>query len=403
MKKRFLVGIEKIYLALIAVSRFIFFKWKQIPLLDRWIIKELLPPLLFSISAFTVVSLSVGVMFDLVRKIVEYGLSPYIALEVLILRLPGFLVISFPMATLMASLLAYSKLSANSELKALRSLGFKTKRMIAPAIYLALTMTLITFLFNDIIVPKSNLYAEVTLNNALGRSISTEKGDDIIYSRFGTISGTKTKESSKGLTQLFYAKEFRDNAMESVTLLDFSRSDYTQMLIANKAIWNKNKNKWEFINGKILTLSLSGNTTTVEFDSYLYPLSNAPSKIAGLPKDSNDMTLSEAIRAEKLYSEAGNIKKARKMKVRIHEKFTLPMACIVFGFIGSSLGAKQNTRNSNSQGFGMSVVLILIYYVLSFSFSSMGVKGTLLPFIAAWCPVIISILGGSVLLHRASR
>jgi len=36
-------------------------KWKIIPLLDRWILFELLPPLFFSIAAFTVVSLSVGV------------------------------------------------------------------------------------------------------------------------------------------------------------------------------------------------------------------------------------------------------------------------------------------------------------------------------------------------------
>ena len=115
------------------------------------------------------------------------------------------------------------------------------------------------------------------------------------------------------------------------------------------------------------------------------------------------MTVHEAIQAQRLYAEAGNRKEARRMKVRIQEKFTLPMACIVFSLIGSSLGAKPNTRTSMSQGFGISVLLILIYYVLSFSFSSLGVKGTLLPFVAAWAPVIISMLGGGVLLRQASN
>ena len=114
--------------------------WTKLPLLDRWILSELLPPLFFAIAAFTVVSLSVGVMFDLIRKIVESGLPSQVALQVLILRLPSFLVISFPMAMLMASLLAYSRLSANSELKALRSIGVTTKRMIAPALVLAVLM-----------------------------------------------------------------------------------------------------------------------------------------------------------------------------------------------------------------------------------------------------------------------
>ena len=69
----------------------------KIPLIDRWIISKLLPILFFAISAFTIVSLSVGVMFDLIRKIVEYGLPILIALKIFFLSLPGFLVIAFPM------------------------------------------------------------------------------------------------------------------------------------------------------------------------------------------------------------------------------------------------------------------------------------------------------------------
>ena len=48
--------------------------WYLIPLIDRWLLGQIIPPMLFAISAFTVISLSVGVMFDLIRKIVEYGL-----------------------------------------------------------------------------------------------------------------------------------------------------------------------------------------------------------------------------------------------------------------------------------------------------------------------------------------
>ena len=54
--------------------------WKSIPLMDRWLIVQILPPMLFAISAFTVISLSVGVMFDLIRKIVEYGLPLFTAI-----------------------------------------------------------------------------------------------------------------------------------------------------------------------------------------------------------------------------------------------------------------------------------------------------------------------------------
>jgi lipopolysaccharide export system permease protein len=341
-------------------------------------------------------------MFELVRRIVESGLPVGIAVQVLLLRLPSFLVISFPMATLMATLLAYSRLSANSELTALRSVGISASRMIAPALALALVMTGLTFLFNDVIVPRTSLSAEITLQRALGRSVSTEKGDNIIYSRFGRLVAGDG-ESDTGLAQLFYAKKFNEGVMSGVTVLDFSRLGFTQMLQADEARWNERESKWEFLDGQILTLSPSGSVTSADFDRYLYPLSAAPIRIAKLPKDANNMTVAEAIEAEQMLDEAGDRKEARRMRVRIQEKFTLPMACLVFGLIGSSLGAKPNGRTSRSQGFGISVVLILVYYVLSFSFSSLGVKGTLPPVVAAWAPVLISLAGGGLLLRQASR
>ena len=59
--------------------------WYSIPLIDRWLLGQIIPPMIFAISAFTVISLSVGVMFDLIRKIVEFGLPLFLALKVLFL------------------------------------------------------------------------------------------------------------------------------------------------------------------------------------------------------------------------------------------------------------------------------------------------------------------------------
>ena len=130
--------------------------WYSISLIDRWLLGQIIPPMIFAISAFTVISLSVGVMFDLIRKIVEYGLPILQALQALIYSLPSFLVLSFPMAVLLSTLLSYGKLSANSELLALRSLGITTSRIIAPAIMISIFMTGLTFYFNDNLVPTSN-------------------------------------------------------------------------------------------------------------------------------------------------------------------------------------------------------------------------------------------------------
>ena len=376
-----------------------------IPLIDKWLIAQLVPPLIFSISAFTVVSLSIGVMFDLIRKIVEFGFPFSLALKILILKLPGFLVLSFPMSVLLSTLLTYGKLSSNSELLALRSLGIKTSRFIIPALIVSIIMTGLTFFFNNSLVPYSNKLAEISIRDGLGKSTIIETGNDVFFPGYGSLIDPKTNKPSEKntyLTQIFFSRVVKNKIMKNVTLLDFSRIGSKQVLSAESASFDKDNLRWIFKNGKIVYFSSDAQTSIVNFSTYFYPLGDGPLKVSEIQKDANDMTVAEAIAAKNIYENSGNIKEARKMKVRIQEKFTLPCACLVFGLIGSSLGSKSNLRSSRSQGFGLSVILILIYYIMSFLFSSLGVKGILTPIFAAWLPVFISLGGGIYFLRRSS-
>ena len=380
--------------------------WNSIPLIDRWLIGQIIPPMLFAISAFTVISLSVGVMFDLIRKIVEYNLPLLTAIKALFYSLPSFLVLSFPMAVLLSTLLSYGKLSSNSELLALKSLGINTSRIITPAIIVSIFMTGLTFYFNDNLVPASNKLAESTLRAGIGSSFSSEEGkDNIMFSRYGSRIESATNKPTKintFLTHIFYASWFENNIMQGVTVLDFSRQDIQQILKAKSAVFDKENSSWIFSDGSIVSVDQGGQTTNIQFEKYRYPFVEGPLDLARVPKDATEMSLKQALEAERIYKETGNLKEIRRIQVRIQEKFTLPFACLVFGLIGSSLGSKSNLRSSKSQGFGLSVILILVYYVMSFVFSSFGVKGLLSPIIATWLPVLISMCGGIYFLRKAS-
>lgn len=375
----------------------------RLPLLDRWLLKELLGPLLFFIVLFTLLLLTGGVMLELIRKIVDKNLPVGIAAQVLILSIPRWLAFSVPIGTLMASLFVFTRLSSNSELTALRSLGVTTIRMISAALALSLVMTVFSFVLNDVVVPRSERYAETSLRRALGSALASETGNNIIYSRFGIRSGAIDNESQRGLTQLFYARRFEKGEMLDVTVLDFTRATYTQMLIAEKATWNENQASWDFFNGQILTLNPNGSSTKVGFDRYVYPLGSGPLRLAAVEKDAVNMTVAEAIQAERLYLEAGSVKEARKIQVRIQEKFTVPLTCLVFGLFGATLGSLPSYRTSRSFSFVVALGIICVYYVMGFSFSSLGVKGTMQPVLAAWMPVLLSLGGGGLLLRQASR
>ena len=381
--------------------------FRRIPLLDRWIISKLIPILFFAISAFTIVSLSVGVMFDLIRKIVEFGLPIVVALKIFFLSLPGFLVLAFPMSVLLSCLLTYGNLSSNSEILALKSLGINNFRIILPSLSLALFMTLLTFIFNDNLVPISNRVAADIMENNIGKSIKTEKGKyNISFSKYGSILDANTNkpiDSATHLTHIFYARRFLNNVMYEVTVVDLSKKGTKILIAADNGKFVDQLNSWEFSNGEMIITNDEGSVSTISFDTYKYPFDNGPSKLAAIPSDAKNMTISEARKAEEMYAMAGNIKESRKMKVRIYEKITLPISCIVFSLIGSTLGIKQNIRSSKSQGFGLSIILIFLYYLTCFVFSSMGIIGLIAPFLSAWIPVFIFLGFGTYLLRRSNK
>ena len=266
-------------------------------------------------------------------------------------------------------------------------------------------MTGLTFYFNDNLVPNSNKLAEFTLRSGIGSSFNREKSkNNIIFSRKGSRIGPNNKPTKTNtfLTHIFYASRFENNTMREVTVLDFSRVNIKQILTAKSAVFDKNNSSWVFSDGSIVSTNSIGQTTSINFKQYLYPFVEGPLDLAKVPKDASDMSLKEALEAEKIYKKIGDLKQIRKIQVRIQEKLTFPCACLVFGLIGSILGSKSNLRSSKSQGFGLSVILILLYYVMSFLFSSFGVKGLLPPIIAAWFPVVISLGGGFYFLRKSS-
>ena len=114
-------------------------------------------------------------------------------------------------------------------------------------------MSYMTFIFNNNIVPSTNKNAEIILANSLGKSFTNEQGEDIIFSKKGEILDPYSSYKKRGVTHLFYAWKFIDGQMLDVTVIDFSRLGFTQMLKAKKGIWNSDKNNWEFFEGDMIS------------------------------------------------------------------------------------------------------------------------------------------------------
>ena len=373
----------------------------NISVMDRYIMMELLLPFLFGIGLFTALGLSIGTLFDLIRRVTEAGLPFILAIKILLLRMPGFIALAFPMSILLATLLAYSRLSSDSEIIALRSIGVNVYRLVVPAIILSLIVTGMTFFINDVVTPSANKEATVTLRQALNKVRPTFKDRNILYPEYKKVE--ENGNSYTVLQRLFYAEEFNGEEMKDLTILDLSRDGLNQILTAQTATWNLAENVWDFSNGTIYLISPDGAyRNIIRFEHQQLALSRAPLDLAQRPPRTDEMNIAQAKEYLKVVRLEGDEKSLRKLLVQIQSKISLPFVCLVFGLIGSALGLRpQNT--SKATGFGICVALIFSYYLLSFVSESMGIWGIVTPVMAAWLPNLLGLLAGTWLLVQSAK
>ena len=367
--------------------------------MDRYIAKELIPPFLFGVGAFSSIGVSVDALFELIRRVTESGLPVELAVQIFLLRMPEFIVLAFPMSTLLATLMTFSRLSSDSELIALRSCGVSVYRIIAPALFMSLLVTVMTFGFNELITPAANYRAAITLEQALNQDRPNFQERDILYQEY-----RRDAEGKDELARLFYARRFDGENMNGLTILDFSQEGLSQIVSAKSANWNFQDNTWDFSDGTIYVVSADGSfRNIVKFDDQKLQLPRAPLDLASRGRDYGEMNIAQSKEYLKIVEQGNDAQKIRKLKVRIEQRYALPFVCAVFGVVGAALGTRPQRNSGKATSFGISIVIIFGYYLFAFITNAMGISGVISPFMSAWLPNFVGFAAGALLLIRASR
>lgn len=368
--------------------------------LDRYILKEILGPFVFGLGAFTILFFAVETMIGVARMITESKMGYDLVLEYLACRFPQVLIFTLPMASLMACLLAFGRLSGESELTAMRASGLSFLRIAFPALLFFFVLSAFSFWLNDTVVPHK-------MKRAYEILFSSQEEE--IYQK-ALLTAPKALKS--GLEQMLYAHKFNleDKTMQGVYIHYLYEDRRRREIYAEKARWN----------GKVWELF---NVRHTEYDKYQNPHTEmaaqkgwsglspgesppGPDEISKRDLRPEEMTRSEL--ADALIALAGQpaqteiATKHAHYAVMYHQKAALPWVSFIFATFAIPLGVRPH-RSSRSMGLGLSLVFILIYYLLMTVGMVLGEAGSLDPVAGAWLPNLAFGTVGLGLLATASR
>lgn len=136
-------------------------------ILARHVLREHVAPFLYALFVITGLFL-VDFVVQIMDSILSKGLDWHVVLELFILNTAWMLALSVPMSVLVASLMAFGRMSADREIDAMRSAGVRPLRMLMPSLLASVLIAAGLVWFNNRVLPEAN-YRAASLREDISR------------------------------------------------------------------------------------------------------------------------------------------------------------------------------------------------------------------------------------------
>ncbi|MBT0654246.1 LPS export ABC transporter permease LptF [Geomobilimonas luticola] len=358
--------------------------------LYRYLFREISVPFLLGMTTFTSVLL-MGRLLKLADMVVAKGVPFSDVLWMVVYLLPYFCLVTIPMAVLLAVLLAFGRLSADSEVTAMKACGISLYGLLPPVIAFALFAYIATTLVTLYGIPWGN-----TSFRRLVTSIAEERGAKALKEQVFI-------DDFPGLMLYLNRYSPQDQRITGILIQDDRNPAEPSTIFASSGVIFSDPATREIrlllYNGGIHRPVGKTGYRLVEFQEYDLKI-NIPQATQEVLKNEMDMSLSE------LYANINSPRLDRKlrtdMELEVQRRFSLPFACFVFALIAIPLGI-QNQRSGKGAGFSLSIGVLIVYYVILTAFKAMGERGMVTPLVAMWSPNLLFVAFGIYLFHQTAE
>lgn len=362
-------------------------------ILHRYVAREMAVPFGLGFVVFTLI-LFMQQVLKLVEMILNKGVPVATVAELVAYVLPSFLGLTVPMATLLAILVAFGRLSGDSEVTAMKGCGISLYQLYPPVLLLALAAYGASTLLSLYAVPWGKQgFKRIVFEIANSRA---EAG----------IKERVFNTDFDGLTLYVDRADIRGSRLTGVFIADRREGSRPTIIVASEGQIVSDPQV------KVVTLHLVGGTIQrpgrdpstyhrAEFEAYDLGLDVAGA-LAGFQRSAlkfADLSLEE-MKAELRALGHGDASRNRKL-VAYYEKFSMPFASLVFAVIGVPLGL-HSRRSGRATGYPLAILVFLVYYVLLSFGETLGGGGHLPPALAVWLPNLTLGAAGLVLFRAAA-
>lgn len=351
-------------------------------IIDKYIFKELFKLFIISTGALTTI-LYLDKFLFMAEMILNRGVSLVEMVIMMAYISPAFLALTIPMGVLLASVVTFNQFSANNEWTAMKACSWSFLRLMKPVACFAVMAYFLANIIMFWALPWGNQSYKVLIYDIIKNRANVDIKPDVFNKDF------------KNLILLVKGRS-QDSTLQGVFIADTSHVDSPQIITSNEGAIYSNpetlKIQLKLTDGTIHELSKDrGNYRTLNFDRYDITLS--------LPEterlEKKALVGNRELSFKKIRDKIQEYKKkglpTSGAEVEISKKFSLPFACLLFAFFGAPLGVKSS-RSGKSGSFGLTVLVILLYYIALIMTQNLGRIGEIHAYTSVWIPNLILLI-----------
>jgi lipopolysaccharide export system permease protein len=339
-------------------------------LLDRYLARSFLQSLFVSLACMTVLYLIVDV-FDRIDNFLRADHPFSSLLKYFVLKLPLMVSRVFGFAVLFSTLFSLATLSRNHEITAMRSSGISLRRISVPLIALAVLIALLSFLWNETIVPLFTRKAQAVYQV----EVKKKKPGSLIAMQEIWIRGDGAFVNADA----FNAKK---NTLEGVRIYLLDRDFSLRGIVeASQATWKETH--WEAQKATEWLFLPQGGVSQRRLTTPL-PLLETPEDLQIFSHEPEELSFSDL--RKQIRSLAGKGIDTTESQVDLQLKPALSLVAPIMVLLAVPFALRRGLRGGVPASFGLTLIVGLGYWVLLGFSRSLGYTGALAPWAAAWLP-----------------
>ncbi len=378
---------------------------------DGYLLRHMIEATMRGLLWFAGLLMTVTVI-DVTRRLFNSSLDFAGMLRLLASELPRVFLFTMPMSILFGTVQTFSDLSSRGEATALQIGGMTLGRMMRAPLAWGALVGVFVFVLQEFFVPRTQQNRQKVIAAAIRNS--------------GAVANFQFTDPPDGPSELIVDAKLFDPAngrMTKPSLKFFDADGGIQSFVAERGVWNIQTGQWTLYNvesgqvskpGKDATgtggtfkemnfkipspQALTNKTTTLRqhFDKGNFELAAIPDLMRYRADLQNELRTQDSARRAKT-----NLR-INAATYGIHDKIATPWLCVFLVLVGAPLALRPQ-RASGGFSMGLSLAVLIGYYVMWSAAQGIGRGGNVNPVVTGYFPVSVTLLVGLVMLWKKSR